>query len=51
MLYEGKVDKIVNFTQHASTETQQEQGVIEPDDKEYVKSILENSKKLIFEVL
>ena len=40
MLYDEKIDKIVNLTQHSSTETQAEQGVIEPPDKEYVKSLI-----------
>ena len=40
MLYDGKLDKIINLTQHVSTETQQEQGVIEPKDKEYVKNLI-----------
>jgi hypothetical protein len=40
MLYDGKIDRMLNLTQHLCTKIQKEQGVIEPADKEYIKGLI-----------
>ena len=39
MLYDGKIDRMLNLTQHVCTKVQAEQGVVEPADKEYIKNL------------